>query len=115
MMTAAADETGLNTGNWTTAFTVADLPSVAQFEIYHAVVTSVPAGASAVILIGGREISFTAPGVGGGSEWDPNQAPIVLDGQEIDFLWTAAASGTPPVTTIWLRYDTTLTGNLSPG
>lgn len=110
-VTATADETGLNTGNWTCAFTTALLPTVAVYEIYHAVVTAAPAGSSAVINIDARPISFTAPGLGGGSEWDPNQAPIVTQGQEVYFFWSAPASGVPPVVTIWLRYDTNLPGN----
>jgi len=103
---AAADTTSLNTGNWTTAIT-ADLlaVSVPQAEIYHAIVTAVPAGASATILIGTKQFSFTAPGLGAGSEWDPSQPALILPGQDVYFLWSAAASGTPPVVTLWLRYD----------
>lgn len=110
-ITAAADQTGLNAGNWTNAFTSADLPSTSVYEIYHAVVTGAPAGATAVVNIDARPFSFTAPGFGGGSEWDPQQPPIITAGQEIYFLWSAAAAGTPPVVTIWLRYDTALPAN----
>ena len=104
--TAAPDTTGLNTGNWTNALTSDILGiNVPQAELYKAVVTSAPAGASASIMIGTRLVSFTAPGLGGGSEYDPSQPPLLLPGQDLYFLWTAAASGTPPVVTVWLRYD----------
>jgi hypothetical protein len=106
MVTAAADQTGRNKGNWTNAFTAAVLGiNVPFFEVYRGVVTGAPAGAAAVIEIGTRQISFTAPGGGGGSEWDPAQPPIMTPGQEMDFLWSAAAAGTPPVVTLWFRYD----------
>lgn len=95
---AALDETGFNPGNLTSEFNVALLPSVAQYEIFRAVVTGVPAGASAVIQIGARQISFTAPGLGGGSEWDPSQPPIVLAGQEIYFLWNTPPAAATPAT-----------------
>lgn len=104
--TATPDATGLNTGNWTNALTSDVLGvNVPQFEIYHAVVTNAPAGGSASVLIGIRPFSFTAPGIGGGSEWDPDQPAIMLPGQDLYLLWSAAASGTPPVVTVWLRYD----------
>lgn len=109
---AAPDQTGFNDGNWTNAFTVADLPQVAQYEVYRGIVTSAPAGASAIIQVGMQPVSFTAPGTGGGSEWDPNQAPIMLKGQEMYFLWNAAAAGTPPAVTLWFRYDTQLPANI---
>lgn len=109
--TATADDTGLNPGNWTNDFGTDLMPSIAQYEIYHAVVTGAPAGATATITIGTRQISFTAPGFGGGSEWDPAQPPIVMEGQEVYFLWNVAATGTPPVVTLWLRYDPAVPNN----
>lgn len=104
---ATPDATGMNQGNWTNALTADVLGlKVPQAEVYHAVVTGVPAGASATITIGTQQFSFTAPGLGGGSEWDPSQPAIVLFGQEMYFLWDAPASGTPvPLVTVWLRYD----------
>ena len=102
---AAADATGNNTGNWTTVFSAADLAvRVPQFEIHHAVVEDVPAGATAVVAIGIRHYSFTAPQ--GGSEWDPVQPPLIRPGDDVYLYWSAPATGTPPKTTIWLRYDT---------
>jgi hypothetical protein len=105
-VTAAEDTTGQNPGNWTNDFSASVLGvSVPQFEVYRGVVTNSPAGGSAVIQAGIRELSFTAPGLGGGSEWDPSQPPILLPGQDLYFFWNIAASGTAPVVTLWLRYD----------
>lgn len=110
---AAADQTGKNTGNLTNAFSGTILPRVAWYEVYHAVVTLVPAGAQATITIGNKLWGFTNPL--GGSEWDPSQPMLVQDGQEIYFLWTQSATAPPslPVVTLWLRYDPALPGNPS--
>lgn len=102
---AAADQTGQNDGNYTTAFTADILGiNVPYFEVFHAVVENVPAGASAKVAIGIRAFSFTFPFTG--SEWDPTQPPLIQPGQDLFFFWSIADSGTAPATTIWLRYDT---------
>jgi hypothetical protein len=104
---AELDATGNNTGNWTNAFTADVLAArVPWCEIYHAVAENVPVGAAATIKIGMRTYSFTSPD--GGSEWDPAQPALVQDGQDVYFYWSAAASGTPPRVTLWLRYDPAL-------
>lgn len=106
---AAADTTGSNAGNWTTAVT-SDLLGihVPVFECYHMVVDQVPAGASARITIGVKPWGFTSPDAG--SEWDPNQPMLLTPGQDIYFYWSAAASGTPPRVTLWFRYDAAMWG-----
>jgi len=109
--TAALDATGQNTGNLTNAFSGTQLPRVAWYEVYHAVVTNIPAGAQATIKIGAKLWGFTYPL--GGSEWDPSQPMLVQNGQEIYFLWSQSATAPPslPVVTLWLRYDPALPGN----
>lgn len=108
--TAAADQTGKNTGNLTNQFDTTVLPRVAWYECYHIAIIDVPSGASAAIYIGNKLWDFTYPI--GGSAWDPSQPMLLQSGQEIYFLWTAAAAVTPqPVVTMWLRYDPTLPGN----
>lgn len=105
MRAAALDQTGFNTGNWTTAFTADVLGvNVPFFQIYHAIVEGVPAGTNAVVKIGIRSFSYTNPDQG--SEWDPVQPPLLTPGQDVFFLWSTPATGEAPVTTIWLRYDT---------
>ncbi|HEY2089893.1 MAG TPA: hypothetical protein VGH54_28215 [Mycobacterium sp.] len=111
--TAAADETGKNTGNLTNAFTTGSMPRCAWFEVYHMVITGVPPGASASIWIGNKQWGFTNPL--GGSEWDPSQPLLLQDGQEVYFLWSVASTVTPlPMVTMWLRYDPALPGNPQP-
>jgi hypothetical protein len=109
--TAAADQTGKNAGNLTNAFTTAIMPNgVAWFECYHMVVTNVPPGAQAQILIGSKLWGFNYPLFG--AEWDPCQPMLLQNGQEVYHLWTAADTVTPaPIVTMWLRYDPSLPGN----
>lgn len=111
--TATADQTGKNTGNLTNAFTTSEMPRCAWFEVYHMVVTNVPAGAQAQISIGNKLWGFTYPL--GGSEWDPQQPMLLQNGQEVYFLWSVADTVTPPpIVTMWLRYDPSLPGNPAP-
>jgi hypothetical protein len=113
--TAALDQTGKNTGNLTNAFTASQLPSgVAWYECFHMVVTEVPPGGQATIMIGSKLWGFTFPL--GGSEWDPSQPMLLQLGQEVYFLWNtpAADPASLPVVTMWLRYDPTLPGNPAP-
>ena len=101
---SAADTTGLNTGNYTTAFTPAVLAcNVAFYEIYHMVVTNVPVGANAQIIVNNKPYGFTYPLFG--SEWNPAQPLLMNPTDEIDFLWSIAASGQAPQITVYLRYD----------
>jgi hypothetical protein len=101
---ALADSTGLNSGNYTNAFTPATLATnVAFFEIYHMIVANVPVGANAQIVVNNKPWGFTNPLFG--SEWDPAQPLLMNPTDEIDFLWSIAASGQAPQVTIWLRYD----------
>ena len=108
-LTATADLTGKNSGNLTTSFTGAVLNStVPLFEVYHMVVSSVPAGAFANVEINNQPWGFTFPNLG--SEWDPAQPIQLTPTDELDFFWSVTSATTPaPVTTIWLRYDPSLT------
>lgn len=102
------DATGLNTGNFTTAFTAADLGvKVPEFEVARGIVQDILPGATAVVTIGVRGVSYTRIGAAG-AEWDPVQPPILRPGQDLYFLWsTPYSAGTkPPRVTVWLRYDT---------
>lgn len=105
------DQTGLNSGNLTSAFTPTILGLfIAQFECYHMVVTNVPGGAQGQIFIGSRPWGFTFPVQG--TEWDPSQPMLLEQGQELDVLWNIASAGTTiPVVTGWFRYDPEVPGN----
>ena len=109
---AAADQTGLNTGNLTTAFTAQALGFfVSQFECYHMVVTSVPSGAMGTVYLGARMYGFTFPN--SGTEWDPSQPMLINPGTELDILWNVAAASPSslPLATAWFRYDPAVPGN----
>jgi hypothetical protein len=114
-LTAAADTTGRNTGNYTTSFTPANLPRVSQMEIYHMTVSGALVLASAQILIRNSLFSTVTVGLSGNNEWDPSEPAIINYGDQVDFLWNTPVSGnTAPSATLWLRYDTTLTRNSQP-
>lgn len=108
---AVLDQTGQNRGNLTNHLTASVINTfIANFECYHMVVTNVPGGAAAEILIGTRPYSFTFPF--SGTEWDPQQPMLLNPGQDVYFLWSALASVKPaPIVTMYLRYDPTLPGN----
>lgn len=139
-LVSALDQTGLNTGNLTTAFTSGVLNiDVASYELYHIVISSVPSGASANLYIGARKWGFTNPN--SGTEWDPTQPMLLNPGQDLYFLWNIAyitpanildqagnpildqagnnikdqgqvlASSSRPQVTCWFRYDPSLPGN----
>lgn len=104
---AKADTTGLNTGNWTNAFDVAVLGAkVPTYECHHIAVTAVPSGATLTVFIGSRQWSSIL--LAGNAEWDPAQPMLLVPTDEVYFCWNRTASGTPPVVTMWLRYDPAL-------
>lgn len=114
---SAADTTGRNTGNLTTAFTQQQLGTMpAIWEWFHATYgaadptkTLTPAPV-AIYRNTNQLISFSF--ANGGSEWDPSQALVFRQGDELYFYWQLASSVTPvPAVTIWLRYDADLPAN----
>src|SRR5580700_7470770 len=104
-VTAAADTTGLNAGNWTNAFTKQVLSAnVPYYEVYSMTVKNVPANGSLVVYVNTRIRSSAQ--LFGNSEWDPSQPILMTPDDELYIAWTAAAAaGTAPVATVWLRYD----------
>lgn len=113
-VTSAIDTTGLNQGNFTTAFDSSALSQlrVPYFELYHASVINAPGGASAVIGFNPNMIwGFTAPGLGGGAEYHLGGSGWLLTpSREFFFFWNVG-SGTPPVVTAWFRYDQDIESN----
>lgn len=103
-VTAAPDTTGNNAGNLTSVFDPSVLSvGVSEFEIYRAVARDVTPGATADIFIDGYETSCNI--FGSLAEWDPTQPPLLKPGQTVYFYWSIPEGGTPPVVTLWLRYD----------
>ena len=106
------DPSGVNGSNYTNAFTSSVLGGLNMpfIELYHATVTGAPGGASARIVTQGQEWGFTAPGVGGGSEYAPANGMLLQPGQEIYFYWSTGTGGAPKVT-LWFRYDLDVPAN----
>lgn len=103
-VTAAADLTGLNTGNWTNVFDHATLgANVSQFECYHISAVNVPALATLVVYKGADV--WSAVELFGDAEWDPAQPMPLAPADDVYLCWDQPASGTPPLCWMWLRYD----------
>lgn len=105
-LTAAADTTGINSGNYTNYFSSAVLGALKMpyFEWYHATVTNVPAGATCTIY---QNLTYrwgaTSPQLGV-SEYAPPGGMVMNPGWEIAFCWSTG-SGTKPIVTLFFRYD----------
>jgi hypothetical protein len=100
----AADLTGRNTGNWTVTFTPNDLNvNVPFFEIYKIVVS----GASGSTFNVYVDIAQWDTAIyGAQNAWDPNQPLLMKPGENLYFFYSDPVSdATPPIVTIWLRYD----------
>lgn len=112
VLTATADSTGKNAGNWTNAFLSSLMPPVnPQYEIYHMSVTGGLAFAGATIYRGQSLWSTVQLDINGTNEWDPSQPLPMKSGQEIYVYWnTATSGGSPPTVTIWCRYDMLIAG-----
>jgi hypothetical protein len=104
-LTATADTTGLNTGNFTSYFSSAVLAvKNAYYEIYSISVTGLTQISSVVIYVNNNQRSSAT--LFGNAEWDPAQVILMTAADELVVAWNLASTGTAPVTTIWLRYDT---------
>lgn len=103
-ITGLKDTTGLNPGNWTVAFTPAILGiNVPQYEIYKIIV----AGAANTTFNVYIDRQLWDVGIYGTlNSWDPVQPLIVRPGQYLYFMYSdPVTDATPPVITVWLRYD----------
>lgn len=111
LVTAALDQTGLNPGNYTTAFTPAVLNiHVPYYELYKMIVQTVPLGFSATCVIDTKQFSFTLPL--SGSEWDPSQPMLMIPSNELDLLWNIPVpNALIPVCTAWFRFDASISAN----
>ncbi len=109
----AVNAPDINQGNWTNVFRASDMRiQIPYFLLTHAVITSAPAGGTCSISINNQfTYGFSAPGFGGGSEYDPQNPLILLPGQDLFFPWTVAASGTAPVVTVFFKFDYDIPAN----
>lgn len=103
-VTAAADLTGLNAGNWTNVFDHATLgANVPRFECYHMSAVSVPSLATLTVFKGVDV--YSAVELFGDAEWDPAQPMPLAPADDVYLCWDQPATGTPPTCWMWLRYD----------
>ena len=104
-VTGKLDTTTLNPGNWTIAFTP-DIfnVNVPNFEVYKMVV----AGANNTTFNVYVDLKQWDVGIYGTlNSWDPMQPLIMRPGETLYFMYSDAVSdNTPPVATVWVRYDT---------
>lgn len=112
-VTATADTTGQNSGNFTCWFSQAILnANIPCFEIYHIIFSGANLLDTVNIQVGSNPWSFATAGFGGGAEWDPANPLLLTPGSDLYFFWSTASTSTNiPVVTIWLRYDETLSVN----
>jgi len=106
-VTGTKDQSGLNPGNWTIAFTPDVLScNVPQFEVYKMVVQ----GASNTTFNVFREMKQWDLAIfGERNSWDPVQPLILIPGQSLYFCYSDPITDlTPPNATIWLRYNASL-------
>lgn len=110
-LTGAADVTGNNTGKWTVAFTPAILAfTVPQIEIYKIACTGAP-GTFFNVYVEFHQWAANVYGVQ--NEWeDSNSNLLVRPGESVYFYWSDGVSdNTPPVVTLWIRFDQDLAPN----
>jgi hypothetical protein len=104
-VTGKLDTTTLNPGNWTIAFTpdILDV-NVPNFEVYKMVV----AGANNTTFNVYVDLKQWDVGIYGTlNSWDPMQPLIMRPGETLYFMYSDPVSdNTPPVATVWVRYDT---------
>ncbi len=109
-VTAARDLSGLNPGNWTNQFSHDVLgANVPRFEAYHISAVSVPS-LSTLTVYKGTDV-WSAVVLAGDAEWDPNQPMPLSPADDVYLCWDMAATGTPPVCWLWLRYDPAINPN----
>lgn len=103
-VTAMADTTGFNPGNWTAQWTPQDLAfHVPTAEVYHIVINSGPAGSTFTIAV--NDNLWDANNLGTINGWDPAQPILLEPGDYLYIYWNSPATGTPPKATLWLRSD----------
>jgi len=107
-ITAAADTTGYNTGNWTGTLSTSSmsLSYLTRFECYKMTIDG-PIGFELSVYIDDKKWSHTAQGWA--NEWDPAHAMPLQAGMTIYLFWTAPTTTSPaPTATLWFRYDSSI-------
>jgi hypothetical protein len=109
-VTGSEDLTGFNPGNWTIVFDPATMNcNVPYFEVCHIVVNGA-AGSSFSIYVDLAQWDTNQQGYK--NSWDPAVPISMKPGQYLYFYWSDPdTDGTPPIVTIWLRYDQDIIAN----
>jgi hypothetical protein len=104
-VTGTPDNTALNPGNWTIAFTPDILQvNVPQFEVYKMVVKGAP-NTTFNVYVDSQQWDVGIYGTL--NSWDPVQPLILRPGQTLYFMYSdPVTDDNPPVATVWVRYDT---------
>lgn len=108
--TGAADTTGLNPGNWTVVFDPATINcNMPFFEVCHIVVNGV-AGSTFSVWVDAFQWDTNQNGYK--NSWDPAVPLPMKPGQYLYFMWSDPdTDNSPPIVTIWLRFDADIKGN----
>lgn len=107
-VTATADTTGLNSGNWTAVLGHEVIGATTPyFELYHLYIKSptlvgVPTTATVMLNTNFWDVTL----IGQANSWDPAQPLIMTPGDDLFVLFNVPTSTTPPpVVTGWFRYQ----------
>jgi hypothetical protein len=109
-LTGVADNTGNNTGNWTVSFTPDVLNcNLPYFEVCHIVVAGAGGSNFGVYI----DLQFWDTNQNGFlNSWDPAVPMPLRPGQTLYFYYSdPITDNTPPVITVWLRYDQDIRAN----
>lgn len=106
-VTGKPDTTGHNTGKWTVSFPPEVLNvNTSEFEVYKMIVHGA-ANSTFDVYVDIQQWDTAV--FGDQNSWDPSQPLIMRPGQTLYFFYSdATTDNTPPVATVWLRYDPNL-------
>lgn len=90
-----------NAGKWVCTFRPQDIGiSLSQFECYRIIVDGGPPGSTFRIFIGGARL-YSTVFPGNDTEWDPNNAMPLVQGDTVEFRWNSAGLTAPDV---WMYF-----------
>jgi hypothetical protein len=103
-VTGTRDTSGMNPGNWTIAFTPNIINvNVPQFQVYKMVVKGA-ANTTFNVYVDAKQWDVGIYGTL--NSWDPTQPLVMRPGETLYFAYSdPVTDNTPPVATIWVRYD----------
>ena len=109
-VTAAADTTGMNAGNYTAMFDHNVISAnVPYFEMYHIYLTSPSlVGSSTIATVLLNTYFWDVTLIGQANSWDPSQPMLMTPGDILYVFFNVPVSNpVKPVVTAWFRYQTT--------